>query len=221
MAESEIRDAKSLGQELGLGDRHYVVASNELEREGFADNPANRCALCKTELMSVAEPIATRLGATVMLGTNTDDLGDFRPGIAAAQEHGAISPMVEAGLSKAEVRTHSRALGLRTWDKPQLACLSSRFPQGTRITAERLRRVDRFEDGLRELGFRQVRVRFHDDIARVELEEAEIARGVELRSKLVSLGQNLGFKFVTIDLQGFRSGSTSAVALVPLRGRPT
>lgn len=224
MARSEVADARALAAELGLADRHHVVESHELEVPGFADNPTHRCALCKTELMAVAGPIAERLGgAPVALGTNLDDLGDVRPGIAAARERGARMPLVDAGFTKADVRTLSRELGLRTWDKPQLACLSSRFPYGTRITLDRLRRIDAFEDGLRALGFRQLRVRFHDAIARIELDTAELARIVEVRDAVVALGKELGFAYVALDLAGFRSGSLNEVLgseqLVKLRGR--
>jgi pyridinium-3,5-biscarboxylic acid mononucleotide sulfurtransferase len=224
MARSEIRAASELAAQLGLGDRHHVVESHELEVPGFADNPTHRCALCKTELMDVALPIASSLGgAAVILGTNTDDLGDVRPGIAAARERGARMPMVEAGLCKAEIRELSRALDLPTWDKPQLACLSSRFPYGTKITPERLHQVDAFEDGLRALGFRQLRVRFHDTIARLEIDGADLARVVEpgVREQIVTLGKQLGFTYVALDLAGFRSGSLNEVlpteTLVKLR----
>jgi len=210
MARSEIADARALAQELGLGERHHVAEADELAVPGFADNPTNRCALCKTELMDVARPLAARLGgAAIALGTNVDDLGDFRPGIAAARDHGAHMPMVEAGLRKDEIRSLSRALGLRTWDKPQLACLSSRFPYGTRITPERLRQVDDFEDGLRALGFRQLRVRYHDTIARLEIDVVDLPRLVDdaVRPAVVALGKRLGFTYVALDLAGFRSGS--------------
>lgn len=221
MARSEIAEAGALGAELGLGARHRIVESHELDRPGFSDNPTHRCALCKTELMDLAAPIAAELGAAVVLGTNLDDLGDVRPGITAAVERGARMPLVEAQLTKPEVRALSRELGLRTWDKPQLACLSSRFPYGTRITPDRLRRVDAFEDGLRALGFRQLRVRFHDSIARIELDTTEIARIVEVRDAVVALGKELGFTYVALDLAGFRSGSLNEVlpaeALIKLR----
>ncbi len=127
-------------------------------------------------------------------------------------------PMVDAQLTKSEIRTLSQRLGLRTWDKPQLACLSSRFPYGTEITPERLRRIDEFEDGLRALGFRQLRVRFHDTIARLEIDQAELAQVIELRERIVALGKRLGFTYVALDLQGFRSGSANEV-LVTLRGK--
>ena len=221
MARSEIAEATALGVELGLGARHRIVESHELERPGFTDNPTHRCALCKTELMDIAAPIAVELDAPVALGTNLDDLGDVRPGITAAIERGARMPLVDAQLTKPEVRSLSRALGLRTWDKPQLACLSSRFPYGTQITPERLRRVDAFEDGLRALGFRQLRVRFHDAIARIELDTEELARIVEVREAVVALGKRLGFTYVALDLAGFRSGSLNEVlpaeALIKLR----
>jgi uncharacterized protein len=220
MARSEAEDARRLGAELGLGDRHHVVESAELERPGFADNPRHRCAMCKTELMEVAAPLAGRLGlAHIALGTVADDLvGDDRPGVAAAAARGAVSPLVEAELGKGEVRELSRALGLRTWNKPQLACLSSRFPYGTRITPERLQRVDRFEEGLRRLGFAQLRVRFHDAIARLELEPDDLPRAVspEVRRAILELGAELGFTYVALDLRGFRSGSLNEVPPAPL-----
>jgi len=213
MARSEVADARALAAELGLGARHHVVDSHELEVPGFADNPTHRCAMCKTELMTVAAPIAARLGAAVALGTNRDDLGDFRPGIAAAKDAGAVMPMVEVGLEKSEIRTLSKQLGLRTWDKPQLACLSSRFPYGTQITEERLRMVDEFEDGLRALGLRQVRVRFHDTVARLEVDVDDLPRLIApgVREQIVALGRRLGFTYVAVDLAGFRSGSANEV----------
>jgi len=221
MARSEIADAAALAAELGLGARHHIVESHELDRPGFAANPTHRCALCKTELMDLAQPVANGLDAVVALGTNVDDLGDVRPGIAAARDRGAKMPLVDAGLTKLEIRALSRELGLRTWDKPQLACLSSRFPYGTQITPDRLRRVDAFEDGLRTLGFRQLRVRFHDAIARLEVDPAELAHIVERRDAVVALGKRLGFTYVAVDLAGFRSGSLNEVlpaeALIQLR----
>ena len=223
MARSEIEDARALGRELGLGDRHHVIDSHELERPGFAANPTDRCALCKTELMSIASPLAGQLGiATIALGTNLDDLSDVRPGIAAARNAGAIMPMVDAQLLKSEIRELSRELGLRTWDKPQLACLSSRFPHGTQITVERLAQVDAFEDGLRALGFRQLRVRYHDAIARLEIDVDELPRMIipEVREQVNALGKRLGFRFVALDLAGFRSGSLNETPLLSI-GRRT
>jgi pyridinium-3,5-biscarboxylic acid mononucleotide sulfurtransferase len=214
MARSEIKEAASLAALMGLGDRHHVIESHELEVPGFADNPTHRCALCKTELMDVAQPVADKLDhAPVILGTNVDDLGDVRPGIAAARERGAKMPMVDVGLTKQEIRELSKQLGLSTWDKPQLACLSSRFPYGTQITPDRLRRVDEFEEGLRALGFKQLRVRFHDTIARLEIDNVDLPRVVEpgVRDRIVALGKKLGFSYVALDLAGFRSGSLNEV----------
>ncbi len=222
MAQSEIDDARKLGEELGLGPRHHLLDSDELAQPGYAANPTNRCALCKTELMDLASPLAERLGSPkILLGTNTDDLGDYRPGIEAASKRGSAAPMVEAGMSKADVRRLSQALGLRTWNKPQLACLSSRFPYGVEITAERLKQVDQFEDGLRLLGFTQLRVRFHDTIARVELLESELEEAARpaQRQAIVELGRSLGFTYVAVDLAGFRSGSLNEPLLVQIGRR--
>lgn len=224
MARSEVADARALAQELGLGARHRVIESHELDVPGFADNPTHRCALCKTELMEVAGPVADQLGgAPVALGTNVDDLGDVRPGITAAKDRGARMPMVDVGLSKQEIRAFSKQLGLRTWDKPQLACLSSRFPYGTQITPERLRQVDELEDAMRALGFKQLRVRFHDTVARLEVETSELPRALELREAIVAAGKRVGFAYVALDLAGFRSGSLNetlpADQLIKLRVR--
>ena len=217
LARRELDLARAFAE--GVGATLDVVDSHELERPGFAMNPTDRCYHCKAELMDLARPRAVELGlAEVLLGTNLDDLGEHRPGLAASSERGARHPLVEARLTKPEVRELSRRLGLATWDKPQLACLSSRFPYGTAITPERLARVDRFEEGLHDLGFVQLRVRFHDEIARVELEVSELGRAVELRERIVALGRASGFRHVTLDLVGFRSGSLNE-GIVPLRVR--
>jgi uncharacterized protein len=218
MAGSERAAAQDLAALIGA--RLEVVESHELERPGFAQNPTDRCYHCKAELLEIARPRADALGLRdVLLGTNLDDLGDHRPGLAAADERGAQHPMVTAGLTKADVRALSRQLGLPTWDKPQLACLSSRFPYGTEITPERLRRVDQFEDGLRALGFRQLRVRYHGDIARLELESTSMARVLEpgVREAVVTLGRDLGFTFVALDLAGFKSGSLNQLIGIGVR----
>ena len=205
-----------------IGARHEIVESHELARPGFAENPVNRCYHCKAELLELARPRADALGfAEVLVGTNLDDLGDHRPGLDAANERGARNPLVDAGLTKADVRALSRALGLPTWNKPQLACLSSRFPYGTEITPERLRQVDGFEDGLRALGFSQLRVRYHGAVARLELDAPSMPRALapEIRPQIVALGRRHGFTFVALDLAGFASGSLNQ--LVGLRPRPT
>jgi uncharacterized protein len=201
-----------------IGARHEIVESHELARPGFAENPVNRCYHCKAELLELARPRADALGlAEVLVGTNLDDLGDHRPGLEAANERGARNPLVDAGLTKADVRALSRALGLPTWDKPQLACLSSRFPYGTEITPERLRRVDGFEDGLRALGFRQLRVRYHGDVARLEIDLADMPRALAERQAIVTAGRAHGFTFIALDLAGFTSGSLNQ--LIALRRR--
>lgn len=206
MAEREQAFARQFVAALGVP--HEAVTSNELDRPGFRMNPTDRCYHCKSELFTVAEPVRARLGlAAILLGTNTDDLGDHRPGLQAAREHQGGQPLVDAGLNKAEVRALSRHLGLDTWDKPQMACLSSRFPYGTEITEAKLRQVDSLEAALWDLGFRQLRVRYHDDVARLELLVEELPRALELREQLVAAGKKVGFRFVALDLQGFRSGA--------------
>jgi uncharacterized protein len=216
MAQSEQRAALDLARSIGV--RCEVVDSHELSRPEFQSNPKDRCYYCKSELLTIAAPVAQRLGCkAVLLGTNVDDLGDYRPGLQAAKDHGACHPLLDAGLNKQEIRELSKQLGLSTWDKPQLACLSSRFPYGTQITVERLRQVDAFEEGLRALGFRQLRVRFHNEIARVEVEPDAMPRALELRDTMVKLGRKLGFTFVTLDLAGFTSGSLNQ--LIGIRPR--
>ena len=218
MAASERAAARELAD--GIGARLEVVESHELERPGFAQNPTDRCYHCKAELLEIARPRADELGlAEVLIGTNLDDLGDHRPGLAAANERGARHPLVDAGFTKPDVRALSRALGLPTWDKPQLACLSSRFPYGTEITPERLRQVDGFEDALRALGFRQLRVRYHGDVARLEIDVADMPRALEptVRDAIVQAGRAQGFTFIALDLAGFASGSLNQ--LIALRKR--
>jgi uncharacterized protein len=222
MAHSERQAAVDLAALIGA--RLEVVESNEMERPGFAANPTDRCYHCKAELLEIAQPKAAALQLRdVLLGTNLDDLGDHRPGLTAANERGARHPMVEAGLTKADVRQLSRDLGLPTWDKPQLACLSSRFPYGTEITPDRLRQVDGFEDGLRALGFRQLRVRYHGDIARLEIDPPDMARTLEagVRDAIVALGRRQGFTFVALDLAGFSSGSLNQLVGLGRKSPPT
>jgi uncharacterized protein len=218
MARRERALAEAFARDVGVA--LDVVESHELERPGFSMNPTDRCYHCKAELLDIARPHAERLGLShVLLGTNVDDLGDHRPGLTAANERGARHPLVEAELTKADVRTISRGLGLSTWDKPQLACLSSRFPYGTEITPERLARLDRFEEGLHDLGFRQLRVRFHDTVARLELEVDAFPLALQHRDKIIALGKASGFTYVALDLEGFRSGAMNE-GLTQLRRRP-
>jgi pyridinium-3,5-biscarboxylic acid mononucleotide sulfurtransferase len=193
-----------------IGARHIVIDSNELEIPGYAANPVNRCYLCKSNLFTICEARARELGiGEIADGLNLDDLGDYRPGMRAAGERHIRHPLVEAELSKAEVRELSRALGLPTWDRPASPCLSSRFPYGTEITPEGLRRVAAGERALHALGFKVARVRYHGHVARIEVEQGEIARLLEPATRDV-IDRELkaaGFRFVTVDLRGFRSGS--------------
>ena len=170
-------------------------------------NDGQRCYHCTAELMHVVGPEAEAAGATVVLGVNVDDLGDHRPGQQAAAERGARFPLVDAGFTKADVRAASQELGLRTWDKPAAACLASRVPYGTAVTLGVLDSVARAEAGLHRLGFRQVRVRHYGELARLELDPAELAAAVDLRDDIVNVVQAAGYRYVTIDLEGFRSGN--------------
>jgi len=202
----DLAEARSLATAMGV--EHVIVDTNELTIAGYADNPTNRCYFCKDNLFVICADEATRRGLGAVLdGANLDDLGDHRPGLVAASEHGVRHPLVEAGLSKAEIRDASRALGLRTWDRPASPCLSSRFPYGTRITADGLARVAAAEGWLRAQGIGELRVRFHDALARVEVAPADMPRVLALRTELVEAFRRLGFTWVALDLQGFRSGS--------------
>jgi uncharacterized protein len=198
-----------------MGARWLVVDTEETDNLKFRENPANRCYYCKTELFGKLGGIAARENIRwIADGTITDDLSDFRPGMLAKSEKHVRSPLLEAGLSKAEVREISRELGLPTWDKPAFACLSSRFPYGTGITRENLARVDTAESFLRDNGFRSFRVRFHDaTTARIEVGAEEIARMCDpaFRASLVAHLKDLGFVYVTLDLQGYRTGSMNEV----------
>ena len=178
LAGDEAADCRELASEWGL--RWRAVETDEMERAAYRLNDTDRCYHCKAELMDVVDPIARTEGATVVLGVNLDDLGDHRPGQRAATEAGAEFPMVVAGFTKADVRAASRAMGLRTWDKPAAACLASRIPYGTQVSVEILGRVDRAEAALHRLGFVQVRVRHYDDTARIEVGLDELAEGVRL-----------------------------------------
>lgn len=197
-------------QAASLGARHQLVESNEMEVEGFFSNPTNRCYFCKSELYRVARAAAKQMGCQhIADGVNVDDLGDHRPGLIAADEAAIVHPLVAAGMTKADVRGAARALGLDVWDKPAFACLSSRFPYGTRITPERLDMVGTVERLLKALGFRQYRVRYHGEVVRIEVRPEDLPRlvGEPIRSQVVQTCKDVGFRYVTLDLQGFRSGS--------------
>jgi uncharacterized protein len=205
-----------------LAARHDLawcqVATFELEDPRYQENQADRCYRCKTALLRGLAPLARARGATVALGVTRDDLGDYRPGQQAAAERGARFPLLEAGLHKAEVRALARALDLEVWDKPAAPCLASRLPYGTPVTLGRLRAVEDAERGLRHLGFREVRVRHHGTLARLELPEADLPRALAERAAVVAAVQAAGFRDVTLDLQGLRSGNLNAALRPEGRG---
>ena len=208
LAPEERAGAEDLARHLGV--RHVLVETHELDDARYASNPVDRCYFCKNEVYSVAVAEAARLGAPHVLdGFNTDDRGDHRPGRRAAREQGVRSPLDEAGFGKADVREAARRLGLPVWDKPALACLSSRFPYGTAITPDRLARVAAGERVLRELGFRVCRVRFHDAMARIEVEPHEIPRlrSAAVRGEVLRRFRDAGCARVTVDPRGYRRGS--------------
>jgi len=208
----ELDYAKALAKEIGAD--HRIVASNEMADPRYVANNTDRCFYCKSELYEIAEVKRNEWGLAVTLnGTNCDDLGDYRPGLVAAKDAGVKSPLVDCGFSKADVRAAAHVIGLGAWDKPALACLSSRIPYGTSVTAERLAQIGGFEADLKKLGFRQVRVRYHDKLARVELDIEEMARAVDpaVRSEIVAAGKRSGFHYVTLDLGGYRTGSHNEV----------
>lgn len=198
-----------------IGTRQVVVDSNELQIPGFAENTPQRCYHCKQELFALCREQARALGLTTVLdGSNYDDLQDYRPGRQAAEELQVRSPLLEAELTKDDIRVLSRRLDLPTWDKQAMACLSSRFPYGTEITAERLQQVGQCETFLRDKGFDTYRVRYHGDLARIELSEAgmtSIFQQPGLRQQLVQACKDAGFSYVTLDLQGYRTGSMNEV----------
>ena len=188
--------------------RQVVVDSEELTIPGFRQNPTNRCYLCKRELFSKILEIARAEGlSAVAEGSNMDDLGDYRPGLQAVRELGIRSPLREAGLTKDDIRALSKRMGLPTWNKPSFACLASRFPYGEEISVERLTRVERAEQYLLNLGFGQVRVRSHGDLARIELCAADIPKAIEQREKIHAALKSFGFAYVALDLLGYRTGS--------------
>jgi pyridinium-3,5-biscarboxylic acid mononucleotide sulfurtransferase len=208
----ELEDAKIQAATIGI--RHQIVETHEMENPNYTSNPVNRCYFCKSELHDTLKPLAMQLGYPFVVdGVNADDLHDYRPGIQAAKERGAMSPLAEVGVSKLEVRQLSQQLGLSWWDKPAQPCLSSRFPYGEEITVAKLQRVGRAEIYLRKLGWQNLRVRSEGDTARIELPPAQIKDFV-LNTDLptvVSAFQALGFMFVTLDLEGYRSGKLNQV----------
>jgi pyridinium-3,5-biscarboxylic acid mononucleotide sulfurtransferase len=202
----ELEAAKAFA--LSLGIRHIVIETLELEIDGFADNPPDRCYYCKHELFSKLTEIAKTNGMEYVFdGSNYDDRNDHRPGMRAAKQLGVVSPLKQAGMTKDDIREISKEFGLSTWNKPSFACLSSRFPYGTKITPEKLVVIGEAEDFIRDLGFTELRVRHHDNIARIEIGKADLERIIPYADKIVEKVKSLGFLYVTLDLAGFKTGS--------------
>ena len=206
--ESHKRDAEAFARQYGI--RHEYIDTFEFENPDYVKNYSNRCFHCKDELFSRLDQVCLERGITnVIYGVNTDDLGDFRPGQRAAKNHKVQAPLVDAKLSKAEIRELSRLAGLPTWDRPASACLSSRVPYGTAVTKETIKTVEKGEEELKALGFRQFRVRFHDKLVRIEIDPQEMDHALsrDIFAKMTAIFKPLGFHYVTIDLEGYRQGS--------------
>jgi pyridinium-3,5-biscarboxylic acid mononucleotide sulfurtransferase len=209
---SHLRDAEEFVARFGI--RHLYVETREFDNPDYVKNDSNRCFHCKDELFTRLEDEGRRLGfAHVVYGVNADDTGDFRPGHRAAGQHGVHAPLLEAGLTKAEIRELSRQVGLPTWDRPAAACLSSRIPYGTAVTPERIRRVEAAEEAVKALGFRVYRVRDHEELARIEVGTDELPRALDpaMAARLAAAVKQAGYKFVTLDLEGYRLGSLNEV----------
>ena len=190
------------------GIAHEIIVSEELDIEGFSENPLNRCYLCKNELFDKINDFAKEQGvAFVAEGSNFDDLSDYRPGMQAVNEHKVLSPLKQVGFTKDEIRLLSKEIGLKTWDKPSFACLSSRFPYGEKITPEKLTRVDKAEQYLIDLGFKQVRIRNHDKMARIEILPNQFDELMKRREEIMKHLQGLGYIHISLDLKGYRTGS--------------
>jgi len=212
--ESHKRDAVDFAIRHGI--THEMIPTSEFENPAYVANNPDRCFHCKDELFRVMDQIATeRQVEHIVYGVNVDDLGDYRPGQNAAKIHQVKSPLVDAGLTKAEIRELSRLAGLETWDRPAAACLSSRIPYGTTVTPERIRIVEDGEEALKALGFRQFRVRYHDKLVRIEIAVEEMDKALDLgcAAKMTAIFKGLGFHYVTLDLEGYRQGSMNAVLM--------
>ncbi len=220
LAAQELEDARQLAA--AMNARHLLVDPGEFDDPNYLSNPENRCYYCKSALYARMDAILAEHGLQAAVnGTNADDLGDYRPGLAAAREHSVHSPCVDAGLTKAEIRVLSERLGLPTHDKPAAPCLSSRIQYGEHITVEKLRMVERGEALLRELGFRECRVRHHDKLARIEVPPQDIERiaAADVRARIDACFRQLGYQYVALDLRGFRSGSMNEVVPLNIRAR--
>ena len=213
----ELEEARELAARIGV--THRIVESRELEVPGYSENPPDRCYHCKSELFSILQGVAGQRGLAVVCdGTNADELSDYRPGLRAAREHGVQSPLARAGLTKAEIREASKRLGLPTWQKPAFACLASRFPYGESITEERLAMVDRAEEVLRGHGLGQLQVRHHGTVARIEVETVDFPAVLADAGGIAQELKSVGFKYVTLDLEGYRTGSMNEPLVLPRGG---
>ena len=208
LAPEELADCRRMADDWSMP--WATVDTDELAEPAYVANGADRCYHCKSALMDRLVPVAVERGAVVVLGVNLDDLDDHRPGQRAARERGARFPLVEAGFTKADVREEARRVGLDVWDKPAAACLSSRLPYGTPVTVGRLARVAAAESGLRRLGYRAIRVRHYGDLARIELDGDELGRAVSEREAVIAAVRAAGYRYVTLDLEGLRSGNLNA-----------
>lgn len=210
--ESHKRDAEAFVRQFAI--RHEYVETHEFDNPDYVKNDANRCFHCKDELFTVLEKVAAERGYShIVYGVNEDDLGDYRPGQRAAKLHQVAAPLVEAALTKAEIREFSRQAGLPTWDRPAAACLSSRIPYGTAVTIQNIKTVELGEEEIKALGFRQFRTRFHGELVRIEIAPDELARALtlDMTRALTAIFKRLGFKYVTLDLEGYRQGSLNEV----------
>lgn len=213
LASGELADARAAAVSVGM--RHIEVPTAEIDHPAYIANTTERCYHCKDSAYRMFKELAVReCLAVVMDGTNADDAADFRPGRRAAREHGVRSPLAEAGLTKPQIREWARELGLAVWDKPAAACLSSRVPYGSPVTREKLARIDRAESALKGLGFRQCRVRDHGAVARIEIEAARLQGLLDMRESVIAAVKNAGFTYVSLDLEGFRSGSMNETIIV-------
>ncbi len=221
LARTHLADAMAFAREQDIPLE--IISTNELDRPDYARNDADRCFHCKDELFTIMETFRAQRGfQTIAYGVNADDQGDFRPGQKAAKQHNVAAPLLAAGLTKQDVRDLAHAAGLRVWDKPASACLSSRIEYGRPVTRQALSVVEQGEDALRALGFRQFRVRHHGEIVRIEISREELSRALsaEMAAEFTRTFKALGFKFVTLDLEGFRSGSMNALLPVAVLNRP-
>jgi uncharacterized protein len=220
--DSHKRDAEAFVRQFNI--RHEYVETHEFENPDYIKNDANRCFHCKDELFTVLEKFAADRGfSKIVYGVNQDDLGDYRPGQRAAKLHHVLAPLVDAGLTKTEIRELSRRAGLPTWDRPAAACLSSRIPYGTPVTLQNIKTIEVGEEEIKALGFRQFRTRFHGELVRIEIAPDELPRALnpEMARRLTTVFKRLGYKYVTLDLEGYRQGSLNEVLTLPVNAQTT